>query len=108
MRFRRSQRAVGGSVDTDAQVGTWTLTARLPTAAGAASYAHARRHLSPNHPQQEIMTTQPQKTSPGGRTKTRISFSTALILACERRSGSAPLSADVYRHSWVLVDARAE
>ena len=54
------------------------------------------------------MTTQPQKTSPRGRTKTRISFSAALIPACERRSGSAPLSADVYRHSWVLVDARAE
>ena len=54
------------------------------------------------------MTTQPQKTSPRGRTKTRISFSAALSLACERRSGSAPLSVDVYRHSWVLVDARAE
>ena len=29
--------SLGGSVDTDAQVGTWTLTARLPTAAGAPS-----------------------------------------------------------------------
>lgn len=54
------------------------------------------------------MTTQPQKTSPRGRTKTRISFSVALILACERRSGSAPLSVDVSRHSRVLVDARVE
>ena len=29
--------SLGGGVDTDAQVGTWTLTARLPTAAGAPS-----------------------------------------------------------------------
>ena len=29
--------SLGGSVDADAQVGTWTLTARLPTAAGAPS-----------------------------------------------------------------------
>ena len=54
------------------------------------------------------MTTQPQKTSPRGRTKTRISFSVALIPACERRSGSAPLGVDVSRHSRVLVDARVE
>lgn len=54
------------------------------------------------------MTTQPQKTSPRGRTKARISFSVALILACERRSGSAPLGVDVSRHSRVLVDARVE
>lgn len=52
------------------------------------------------------MTTQHQKTSPRGRTKTRISFSVGLILACGRRSGSAPLSVDVYRHSRVLGDAR--
>ena len=51
------------------------------------------------------MTTQPQKTSPRGRTKTRISLSVGLIPACERRSGFAPLSVDVYRHSRVLVDA---
>ena len=54
------------------------------------------------------MTTQPQKTSPRGRTKTRISFSVGLILACEKRSGSATFTVDVYRHSWVLVDARGE
>ena len=54
------------------------------------------------------MTTQPQKTSPRGRTKTRISFSAALILACERRSSSETFTVDVYRHSWVLVDARME
>ena len=51
------------------------------------------------------MTTQPQKTSPRGRTKTRIALSVGLIPACERRTGSAPLSVDVYRHSRVLVDA---
>ena len=28
---------MGGSVDTDAQAANWTLTARLPTAAGAPS-----------------------------------------------------------------------